>query len=202
MYIIFINDKPFIITAHDVNEAEYAACERVNYEPNKLLEYIKKCESLSSKGMIVLTQSPDEVFRSFTSHFVQVEAAGGLVFNQKGEVLMIKRMGKWDLPKGKIDAGETNSEAAKREVEEECGISGIEIKAQLPTTYHTYKMHNYRFLKVTYWYSMTTDYKGKLVPQTEEQITEVKWMSKAEVLNSELDTYQSIRYLLQTTIGS
>jgi mutator protein MutT len=202
MYIIFINDKPFVITAGDIQNAEYAACERVNYLPEKMLDYIKKCESLSAKGIVLITDDAEMAFKDFYTHFVPVEAAGGIVYNKHGEVLMIKRMGKWDLPKGKIDPGETRKEAAKREVEEECGIKGLKVLDELPTTYHTYKMHNYRFLKITYWYSMITDFAGKLVPQTEEQITDVKWVSKVEAVSPQLDTYLSIHTLLKSTVNS
>jgi ADP-ribose pyrophosphatase YjhB (NUDIX family) len=50
-----------------------------------------------------------------------VMAAGGLVENEHGEILLIYRKKHWDLPKGKLDAGETLEECAVREVEEETG---------------------------------------------------------------------------------
>ena len=141
----------------------------------------------------MLCDDAELAFKDMYTHFVPVEAAGGLVYNTFNELLMIKRMGKWDLPKGKIDPGESREQAALREVEEECGIKGLKLIEQLPTTYHTYKMHNYRFLKITYWFKMKTEFKGKLTPQVEEQITEVKWASQEELPAIIASTYPSIR---------
>jgi 8-oxo-dGTP pyrophosphatase MutT (NUDIX family) len=104
------------------------------------------------------------------------------------------------LPKGKIDGDETPAEAAIREVEEECGINQLQIVSEPITTYHTYKMHNHRFLKITYWFKMTTTFSGNLIPQTEEQITEVKWENMSSKLLEELDTYESIKDLLVTVV--
>ncbi|MFN4972250.1 MAG: NUDIX hydrolase [Bacteroidota bacterium] len=202
MYKIFINDKPFVISSSDVADAELTNCVRVHYSPEKLLEYIKQTELLSSRGTIMLCDDAELAFKDMYTHFVPVEAAGGLVYNTFNELLMIKRMGKWDLPKGKIDPGESREQAALREVEEECGIKGLKLIEQLPTTYHTYKMHNYRFLKITYWFKMKTEFKGKLTPQVEEQITEVKWITRNEAVSSELDTYFSIHSLLKSTIDN
>lgn len=196
MYKIFINEKPFIITESDSGIPAYAACKRVDYNPSKTLEYIKDTETMKSKGYILTTDDADFAFKDFYTHFVPIEAAGGVVFNQLKELLLIKRMGKWDLPKGKIDAGESIEEAALREVEEECGIAQLKVIKPLPSTYHTYKMHNHRFLKITWWFQMSTTDNRPLVPQTEEQITEAIWMPSQKLNPTDLDTYQSIRDLL------
>lgn len=197
MYKIFINEKPFIITTSDIDDIAYAKCKRLQYEPSQMLAQLKSCETMSSKGAILIADDIELAFSDFLTHFVPIEASGGLVQNQQGDLLVIKRMGKWDLPKGKIDPGETKEYAAVREVEEECGITGLEIILPLiATTYHTYKLHNHRFLKVTYWFKMKTGYNGKLSPQIEEHITEVKWIDPSQTLNKEFDTYNSIRQLL------
>ena len=156
MYKIFINEKPFIITQKDVSEIRYAKCKRVNDGAVNISEHIKECEGMSSNGIVLLCLNEEVGFKDFCAHFVAIEAAGGVVFNQKSQVLLIKRMGKWDLPKGKIDAGENNEEAAMREVREECGIGKLAIEQELSETYHTYKMHNHRFLKITHWFLMHT----------------------------------------------
>lgn len=196
MYKIFINEKPFIITEKDSEDSRYANCKRVTYDPSKVLEFIKDTEGMRSKGLVLLTDDPDFSFKDFYTHFVAIEASGGVVFNSMNELLLIKRMGKWDLPKGKIDAGETSEEAALREVEEECGIGSLKLIKPLASTYHTYKMHNHRFLKVTRWFEMRTNWDKKLIPQAEEQITEAAWFNIKRTNLDALDTYTSIRDLL------
>jgi 8-oxo-dGTP pyrophosphatase MutT (NUDIX family) len=126
-----------------------------------------------------------------------IEAAGGVVFNNKNEVLLIKRLGKWDLPKGKMEGEELPEESAVREVMEECGIDGLTILEKLPSTYHVYKMHNFNFLKITYWYKMQTDFDKPLTPQIEESITEVKWEPWDKINPDTMDTYISIAELLK-----
>lgn len=196
MYKIFINDKPFIITAADVKDPRYRSCSRVSYDPLKTKQYLKDCESMRSKGFVLVTDDIEFAFADLSTHMVPIEAAGGLVFNDKGDVLLIKRLGKWDLPKGKIDAGEGREEAALREVMEECSIDGLSIIAKLPNTYHVYKMHNFSFLKITYWYTMQTSSDKALIPQVEEHITEAKWFNWETLDINKLETYISITDLL------
>jgi 8-oxo-dGTP pyrophosphatase MutT (NUDIX family) len=202
MYKIFINEKPFIITSADVQEERFAKCKRVSYDPAKISSYIKLGEEMKSKGIVMLSEDVELAFKDFYTHFVAIEAAGGMVFNALGELLLIKRLGKWDLPKGKIDGEEGTEEAAIREVMEECGIHGLTIEKQLADSYHTYKMHNHRFLKITHWYKMRTSFDKKLVPQTEEHITEAKWFDWKKLNPDELDTYYSIRELLNALRSS
>jgi 8-oxo-dGTP pyrophosphatase MutT (NUDIX family) len=133
--------------------------------------------------------------------FILIKAAGGVVFNNSGEVLLIKRLGKWDLPKGKIDANEGTEEAALREVEEECGIKELSIKSFLTFSFHTYKQHGYRFLKETSWYKMKSSYSGQLTPQLEENITEVKWEPFDTLDIQQLDSYLSIKDVLLQAKG-
>ncbi len=142
---------------------------------------------------IILTVDKWEIF---ISDYAFIEAAGGLVKNTNGDTLFIKRLGKWDLPKGKIDKGEDAKGAALREVEEECGISGLSIIGELVPTYHTYKRGGEKILKKTHWFEML--YKGDkpLKPQTEEGITEVRWFRENEMKMVLDNTYNSIRELL------
>lgn len=196
MYKIFINEKPFIITTSDLSELRFAKCKRVTYNPSKIIEYIKDCESMKSKGFVMIHPDTREAFTDFLTHFVLIEAAGGIVFNTSDELLLIKRLGKWDLPKGKIDSGEKSEEAAVREVMEECGIENLTLDRKIVESYHTYKMHNHRFLKVTHWYKMNTSFDKKLIPQQEENITEAKWFNWNQLDLETLDTYNSIRDVL------
>src|SRR4051812_1521782 len=106
---------------------------------------------------------------------------------------MIFRRGKWDLPKGKLDKGETPGQAAIREVGEECGVTGLHIVKPLEPTYHIYPIDGGNALKKSYWYEMTCPGDDVLKPQTEEDITEVRWMTDAEVTESMRNTYCTIK---------
>ena len=110
---------------------------------------------------------------------------------------MIFRNGKWDLPKGKLEVGENIQECAIREVEEECGISGLTINKPLQDTYHTYKLKEQKILKRAYWFEMKTNFKGGLLPQTEEGITMVVWVDKQDIAEKLENSYGNIIELLQ-----
>jgi 8-oxo-dGTP pyrophosphatase MutT (NUDIX family) len=197
MYKIFINDKPFLITSLDIKDVRYKSCTRVTYDPLKTARYLKDCEAKKHAGYVLITDDEEFAFLDVCTHVGVVEAAGGVVFNDKNEVLLIKRLGKWDLPKGKMEGEELPEESAVREVMEECGIDGLSIIEKLPNTYHIYKMHNFNFLKITHWYKMKTDFDKPLTPQTEESITDVKWIPWDSVNPDTLDTYISIAELLK-----
>lgn len=114
--------------------------------------------------------------KAFIKKFSLVQAAGGVVQNEKHEILMIYRRGKWDLPKGKLDKGETLPACAVREVEEETGLKEIRLLSPLLVTYHTYHEGTKFILKESHWYSMQVKGKQKLIPQVEEDIHEIKWV--------------------------
>ncbi len=197
MYKIYINDLPFIITvpenSHFFNGA--AIISPFIHNPKILISYIDLLEKQSQNyGDIVLTTSePDEAFESFTSLFTVIEAAGGVVRNDESELLFIHRNGKWDLPKGKIEEGESPEVASVREIKEETGVDS-RINNLLCITYHSYKIDKERFLKKTYWYNMQLAGESRsLIPQQEEGIEIVKWMSGDTFLNKYRDnTYKSI----------
>ena len=134
---------------------------------------------------------------SFSSHFKIIEAAGGLVRNKNGEYLFIFRNGKWDLPKGKIEKGEGVKTAAIREVEEECGVKKLKITHDLDSTYHIYHINEKAILKRTYWFEMFCDDDSLLVPQAEEGITDVQWLSVKELKKVYDNTYDSIKEVMK-----
>jgi 8-oxo-dGTP pyrophosphatase MutT (NUDIX family) len=123
----------------------------------------------------------EELRNLFRSCFIPIDAAGGLVRNTAGEYLLMHRRGRWDLPKGKLSREETHDHAALREVEEECGISGLQIKQTLISTYHTYKIDDGIALKRTLWYEMLCSGKNEPKPQKEEGITEIRWVAAGEL---------------------
>lgn len=119
-------------------------------------------------------------WRKFYESLTEIAAAGGAVRDEGGRLLFIFRRGHWDLPKGKIEKGEGIEEAAVREVEEECGIDGVRITAPLITTLHGFKNKHGWCIKPSYWYLMTHNPDSCPTPQTEEDISEVTWLSEAE----------------------
>src|SRR5215203_2994091 len=117
------------------------------------------------------------VFKKFTL----IKAAGGLVKDPSEAILFIFRRGKWDLPKGKVDAGEPIDQCALREVKEETALEKVKLGAPLVVTYHTYDENGKHILKETHWFLMHAEGGQKLQPQEEEQITEIKWVKPPEV---------------------
>ena len=137
------------------------------------------------------------LWEKFARHFAIVEAAGGVVSNAQGEVLLIYRRGFWDLPKGKMEEGETPPETALREVEEECGLKYLSITGELGVTYHTYRQGNQPILKRTYWFFMSYAGTEKGSPQIEEDIDELRWLRKSELSAYADKSYGNIAELLQ-----
>ena len=121
-------------------------------------------------------------------------AAGGLVFNEQNELLMIFRRGKWDLPKGKLDAGETVEACAVREVQEETGLITIELENLIGKTYHEYfdKWVNENVVKESWWYKMKSSVNEKLIPQVEEDIELIEWVDKKNFKKYLDNSYRNI----------
>jgi hypothetical protein len=139
MYKVFLNDRLIeICTSENINKNNLA----VKFEESATVDAIQNwfADFLNGNSEKVFLVHPNPVyfFQVFRSVFLEVPAAGGVV-KSGNRLLFIFRNGKWDLPKGKIDKGETQREAALREVTEECGISGQQIKKQLPSTFHIYQ---------------------------------------------------------------
>ncbi len=140
-------------------------------------------KSKATKQITYLYIHPDieKVFKSLLQKSTIIKAAGGVVKNGEGQYLFIHRLGKWDLPKGKVENNEKMRDAALREVEEECGIKVDYLGPKISTTYHTYVMRGKFVLKQTNWYEMAVNKVPKLVPQAEEDITEAKWLASEEL---------------------
>ncbi len=153
----------------------------------------KKMKSLES--ITVLTDTYDETVDYIKSKFKILKAGGGVVY-QDGKVLLIHRLGKWDLPKGKIEKGESCIEGAKREVQEECNIK-VKVNQKICTTWHTYTKGEKSILKKTVWYLMDSIDDSKMKPQLEEGIDEVRWMNERELNVALYNTYKSINHVHQ-----
>lgn len=192
MYKIFINDKPFILTSKaSINDADDGAViisykELLRLKPAIELMEVKEVKSLTITGDV------KKMWKDFLSLYHLIDAAGGVVKNKDNKLLFIFRLGKWDLPKGKMDKGETLKQTAIREVEEECGISKLKITGSLTTTYHTYKLNGKDMVKASHWFKMTTTDNSPLKIQTEEHITDARWVSDKEIPALLANAYPSI----------
>lgn len=153
--------------------------------------------NMENFGLVVITDDVTKAFKRFSKNYILVEAAGGVVYNEQDELLLIFRQGKWDLPKGKVDAGESFKEAAVREVEEECGLKGLHITDPIGAMYHTYFQGGKRMLKRTHWFTMMTLDASKMKPQLEENITDLGWFKPSDIKLDSLNTYNSIREILR-----
>lgn len=127
----------------------------------------------------------------FSAVFKSITAAGGRVVNEQQDVLMIYRRDKWDLPKGKVDEGETIPDAALREVKEECGVNHLTLGSKLGIIYHLYHHKGKWILKDTHWFKMQGTIADVLIPQHEEDIMQIQWMPSKEN-DWRANTYPSI----------
>ena len=201
MYKVFLNEKLIRIggrTNITLNKPTYFFEDHCNVEEVKkwFIAFLKGTENEA----FLVHSDPADFFEFFQSAFICIQAAGGVV-TRKNKLMFIFRNGKWDLPKGKIDQGETAREAALREVEEECGISGHTIVKRLPPTYHMYispykKSIGEWVFKETFWFEMK--YTGLEIgtPQQEEGITQIKWFSKKQLGEVWANTYENLKSVI------
>jgi 8-oxo-dGTP pyrophosphatase MutT (NUDIX family) len=171
--------------------------------------FIDELNSHTIKSMIHEMQNPaihagvfyhknlEELKKEFFKKFTFIQAAGGLVQNEKKEILIIFRRGKWDLPKGKLDKGEKLEDCAVREVEEETGLAKVKLLSPLIITYHTYHEGTRFLLKESHWYNMKVSGEQKLVPQTSEDILEIKWAKADELKQNRMNFFPSVADVLK-----
>ncbi len=160
------------------------------------------CRKLNTHlAITLLCDDVESTFDMVKSLFVEVTAAGGIATNAQGEDLMIYRNGRWDLPKGHWEYGETIEECAVREVEEETGVSELTLGEKICSTTHIYKMRGVWEIKTTHWYKMTTPHTAKLIPQTEEGIERVEWCDTARVKENLIGAFPTIRAVYRAAMG-
>ncbi len=144
------------------------------------------------RGIHVFGHDVEQLWAWFREGYRFVLAAGGAVSDAKGRLLVIHRLGRWDLPKGKVEAGEELQAAAVREVQEECGLQRLRVVRELCTTWHTYERHGAQHLKCTHWYLMEGNAAEPLTAQAEEDIDAVRWLGPGEVAAMGRETYPSL----------
>lgn len=163
----------------------------------RLME-VKKLKKLDS--ITLITEKKEKLLEHLKDQFKIVQAAGGLVLKDD-KILMIYRMGVWDLPKGKLEKKEEVAAGALREVEEECNIQ-VEILDKLPKTWHSYAFKGKKILKKTSWFLMKCTDDSLIKPQAEEFIEEVRWMTPQEVTAVLPEAYTSIAFIMRHYLQS
>ncbi len=192
MYKVFVNDIPIILsTKKDIGE-KYSS---FPIKTVKLKRIIKKINNGELMFVNLYHKDEQKLLKHLFKKLPVVTAAGGLVFNDKREILFIYRNKRWDLPKGKVEKGETLEESAIREVMEETGIRDLKVTSFLKETYHIFRRKDKLKIKVTHWYEMFSDYKGELVPETSEGIKKVKWKDLEKSQKALTKSYSNIKLL-------
>lgn len=192
MYKVFVNDVPVILSTQKEIDEKYTSFPVKKVKMKRLIRKINNGELL-----YVNLYHPDEkkLLKHLFKKFRVVTAAGGLVYNDAGEVLFIYRNKRWDLPKGKTEKGETIEASAIREVEEETGVKELEVTRFLQKTYHVFKRKGKYRLKVTHWYEMHTSYTGVLKPEENEGIEKAKWKNVEKSRKALQKSYANIKLL-------
>lgn len=180
--VAFVDEKP--VGPHFL--LRLGAGERVGRA--KILKILEK-----QNFVAVFTPEPDAVFAAFAAEFTPVEAAGGIVVNNRGEWLMIHRNGRWDLPKGHLEECETLEECAVREVGEETGVTGARVERPLCDTLHAYNLYGSWELKRTHRFRMRIVGCTQPAPQREEGIDRARWCTPEQVRNNLEGTFPTIR---------
>lgn len=202
---IYFNNKFIKLSSNDIQNSQNQAIKKSYLLNDNKLNFNKIIDEFlfdpSNDNIKIVSSDLNSLLELFKSKFYYIEAAGGFI-EKDNEFLFIHRQGIWDLPKGKLEKGETIKNAAIRECEEECGIKQLTITKQLSSSFHLYKYKKGFALKQSYWFYMKSDYSKKLTPQIEEDIDEVKWFSKHEIETIIINhTYYTIRDVINEALG-
>jgi 8-oxo-dGTP pyrophosphatase MutT (NUDIX family) len=195
MYIVYFNNKSirFDRTAHSEGSFRENGDEFLRTDDiAKLLQIFEISDSIE-----IISEDFEKVFDHFCSFFIAVEAAGGVVADSEGRVAMIHRRGRWDLPKGHRDAGESLAECAAREIEEECGLSQLAVDEELCSTLHIYDTYGRWELKRTTWFAVRALGSTATTPQADEDIALVEWCPIDEAMRrAEHESYPTIAQVM------
>lgn len=200
MYKVFAGGKCVIISSHEVRD-NGKNVKRISFKSREILqkEYSAFFKQHRVKKLIIAGEE-EKIWKVFRSFFTYIEAAGGIVKNEQGKLLMIFRKHHWDLPKGKMEKGESPAITAIREVQEECGVKNLRIVKETSSSFYVFFKNN-ECLKRTYWYEMICKDSAKPIPQVEEGIMEAKWMNRKDVKKIADKIYPSLREVLASTFS-
>jgi 8-oxo-dGTP pyrophosphatase MutT (NUDIX family) len=192
MYKVFVNDIPLILSTRKDFGENYVSLPIKKVRIKRIIRKISNGELLYVN---LYHEKEEKLLKHLFKKLRVVTAAGGMVLNDKDEILFIYRKKRWDLPKGKTEKNESIEASAIREVEEETGVEGLEVTKFLQKTYHIFKRKGRYRLKVTHWYEMRTSYDGELRPETKEGIEKVKWKDLKKSQKALQKSYANIKLL-------
>jgi ADP-ribose pyrophosphatase YjhB (NUDIX family) len=192
MYKVFVKELPLILT-NKLSETSNGKYFLLNGDA--VQDAIENLFKKKLREAYIYHPNHEEILKKFCKTIPKEVAAGGVVTNKEGKVLFIYRNDKWDLPKGKLDKGESIEECALREVEEETGVKKLKIENFLKTTYHIFKRNGKYKLKEVHWFAMKTSYDGKLSGQLSEGIEKVKWKGPKKIKKALENSYINIKSL-------
>lgn len=200
MYKVFIDHRPIIFIRKEDAQPDMHTLpfSEIKFFVHDLIKYLKTVDV--EHPLYLLCYDVEEDFRSIFRDYKKIRAAGGIV-KRGSKYLVIKRNGRWDIPKGKIDKGEDKKSAAVREIEEECGIVGPVIEGFLTITYHVFNHRGKKAIKKTFWYMLNYDGPKETTPQAKEGISKAKWMTEEEMLAIRQKTYGSINEVLDAYLA-
>ena len=196
MYKVFFNESELTFS----NQSNPEAKNILFHHETQFDEAFHLLSSNSSKFVNIFSDDIDAVWASFLNYFKHIKAAGGIVRNPQDDILFIFRLGKWDLPKGKMEEGESKEESAIREIEEECSITNLQLKRFLMPTFHIYYLREY-VIKETYWFEVFYDGVELPLPQTEEGIESVEWKKECEIPQLLENSYPNIKLLMDNYLN-
>lgn len=180
--------EPDDLSLSDPNSIEFHMGDRVGL--HTLVNMFEASESLSR--IYIPAEDPEWMYRKLCAEFKEVDAAGGLVSNRRGDYLLIRRNGLWDLPKGHREHGESVETTAVREVMEETGVEHLELGELICVTDHCYFRNDTWHLKHTWWFDMMYNDPLDLTPQREEDISKAVWVAKSSLPPFLKNTFPSI----------
>lgn len=192
MYKVFLNTGSQLVLTQTGDPLLEESPLNIQIDPDP--EVIRK--QLFDASIVAKVGRPLEFMQEVFNDHDWINAGGGIVKNPLQELLVIKRNGKWDLPKGKLEQEESPKEGAIREVEEECGLTNLECTGEPLFSFHTYLIGDQPIMKKTYWFPMICTDEHIPVPQLEEGITEVRWIRANDLPKVLANTYESIADLL------
>ncbi len=194
-YKIYYNDSRIVLTSDCAQmNKNFAKVFTNEKETNEFFSNpVALFDGITNVNILAIHNQPEQLLTRLMKSLKLVVAGGGIVWNENNELLMIYRRGKWDLAKGKIELNESIKDGAVREVEEETGVKIESINPEPMHTYHAYKLKGKNSLKETSWYEMKAKPgQNKLVPQTEEDIDEVRWVKRTDLKKYERGCYPLI----------